>query len=66
MGEATEHDMGHAARLLQQGGIQDRVVIAVDGAPPGGHAVDQGAAVSQLQADAMGGHHLGDRQGVGG
>ena len=39
------------------GRVEHRVVVAVDGAPPGGHAVDELAPVHQFQAHPFGGRH---------
>ena len=41
------------------------MVVSVDGAPPGGHAVDEFATVSQTQAYAIGGDHGEDLGHVG-
>ena len=59
VGEAAEHHMRHAAKLLLQRRVEARVGVAVDRAPPRGHAVDQLAPVGELQAYAAGG---GNRQ----
>ena len=45
--------------LLARGAVERRVAVAVDRAPPRGHAVDQLAAVGQAQAHALRGD---DRQ----
>ena len=64
MGEAAKHDMGHALELLAHGRIELRVTIAVDGRPPGGHAVDQLAAVGELQTAALGSHYRKHRRRI--
>ena len=52
VGQAAEHDVGHAPELVSTAAVQLRVVVAVDRAPPGRHAVDQLAAVLEPDADA--------------
>ena len=47
VGQPAEHDVRHVIELIARRLIQDRMVVAVDGAPPGGHAVDQLAAVHE-------------------
>ena len=66
MGQAPEHHVGHGVELLKHGLIQDRVVVAMDGAPPGGHAVDQLASVHQVQPAPLGGTYRIDRVTVQG
>ena len=53
MRQAAEHDMWQGIDLRMQGLHQLRVAVAVDRAPPGGHAVDQRPAVGQNQAHAF-------------
>lgn len=65
MGEAAKHHMGHVLGLFLQGLIQDRMVIAVDGAPPGRHAVYQLAAIGQTDAHTLGRNHRVHRQRPG-
>ena len=62
VGEPAEHHVAHPAGLVGQGGVEDRVAVAVDRGPPGGHAVDQLTAVGQPQPDALGAL---DQVGVG-
>ena len=68
VGDATEHHVGHFVDLVLGRLVQTRVVVAVDRRPPGRHAVDQRAAVFQLQADSVGARHRvgGQRLGGGG
>ena len=65
VGQPAEHDVGHALELVRDRGVQNGVVVAVDGRPPGGHAVHEFPAALELQAHAMGGNHLAHGQGVG-
>ncbi len=51
--EPAEHHVRHPPELLSDGGVERGVAVAVDRAPPRGHAVDQLAAVRQLQAHAL-------------
>src|SRR5690625_1311301 len=53
--------MAHAVDLLMHGLLDGRMTIAMDRAPPGGHAVDELAAIGQLQLHALGGYHGPDR-----
>ena len=57
MGETAEHDMAHLPKLPFYGGIQSRMVIAVYGCPPRTHAIDQFAAVFQIDAYSLGPLH---------
>jgi hypothetical protein len=61
VGEAPEHDVGHPVELVPDGLVEDRVVIAVDGAPPGRHAIDEDPAIHEFDAAAVGGAHRIDR-----
>ena len=54
VGEAAEHDVGHPVELGPQRGVERGVAVAVDRAPPRGHAVDELAPVGQAQAHARG------------
>ena len=58
--------MRHLVELSFGGGVEARVVVAVDGAPPRRHAVDQLPAVLQFDADAFGSSHRIGGQGSGG
>ena len=62
VGEPAEHDMGHVAELALQCLVQRFVVVAVNGAPPGRHAVDQFAPVRQADAHTLCRYHRIDRQ----
>ena len=50
--EPAEHHVGHARKLLARCRIELRVAVAVDRAPPRGHAVDQLAPIAETQARA--------------
>ena len=52
VGEAAEHDVRHAIQLCARGGVEHRVAVAVDRAPPRRHSVDQLAAVGQGEPHA--------------
>ena len=54
VGEAAEHHVAHLGGLLLRGLDQDGVGIAVDGAPPTTHALDQAAAVGQDELATLG------------
>ena len=45
MGYAAKHDVTNFIDLVFCRGIQHRMVVAVDGAPPRSHAVDQLCAI---------------------
>ena len=60
MREPAEHHVRHASSCSAQRGVERGVAVAVDGAPPRRHAVDQLASVGQTQAYPLGGQH---RQG---
>jgi len=62
MRQAAEHNVRHGIDLCFQRCVYLRMVVAVDGAPPGRHTVDQLAAVGKLQAHATGRHHRVHRQ----
>jgi hypothetical protein len=64
VGQPAEHHVGHVAELAGHGPVEHRVVIAVDGGPPGGHAIDQFPAVGKPQAHTRGGDHRVDRCGI--
>ena len=57
--EPAEHHVRHAAELVADRLVDDRVPVAVDRAPPGRHPVDQLAPVGERQPDALRGD---DRQ----
>ena len=48
MGKPAEHDMRHVAQLRFDGGIQYRVIVSMDSAPPGRHTVDQFPAIEDV------------------
>ena len=50
--EPAEHHVGHTRKLLARCRIELRVAVAVDRAPPRGHAVDQLAPIAETQARA--------------
>jgi hypothetical protein len=60
VGKAAEHDMGHAVELVADGLIENRVIVAVDGAPPGRHAIDENPAIHEFNVAAVGGAHRMD------
>ena len=64
VGQATEHDMGHAGELVGDGGVQNGMVVAMDGRPPRGHAVNELPAVREPKAHAARGDDLVHGQGV--
>ena len=55
MRESAEHDMRHRGDLLLRGCDQLRVRVAVASGPPAAHAVDEGAAVGEVEVHALGG-----------
>ncbi|MND89453.1 hypothetical protein D3C80_815110 [compost metagenome] len=55
VGNAAEHHVRHLFQLLRGGQVQLRVVISVNGRPPGRHTVNQASAIGQLQFNAAGG-----------
>ncbi|CFM10567.1 Uncharacterised protein [Bordetella pertussis] len=61
--QAAEHHMRHAVQLLAHRLGDMRVVVAMAGRPPRGHAVDQRASVGQLQQAAVAAHHRQRRRG---
>src|SRR5690606_6960557 len=65
VGEAAKHHMGKVVELIPRRGVERRVVVTVDGRPPGRHAVDQPPSIRQVNVDALGAHHriAGDRRG---
>ena len=64
MGQAAEHDVGHFRGLPPHGVHEDGVSVAVDGAPPRGHAVHQLPPVAQPDAHARRAHRLPHRERV--
>ena len=68
--EAAEHHVAEAGRLLAERGVQHRMAVAVDRAPPRTHRVDRlealPAGVLKLQADAVGSQHRVGRRSVQG
>eukprot|EP00968_Pinguiococcus_pyrenoidosus_P008114 scaffold574_cov246-Pinguiococcus_pyrenoidosus.AAC.17 len=52
MGESAEHHVGCVPKLTLHCAVQPRVIVAVDGAPPGRHAVQKHSAVLQLHLRA--------------
>ena len=52
VGQAAEHDVGHAVQLFAYGGVEGGVAVAPDRRPPRGHGVHQLAPVGQAQAHA--------------
>ena len=62
MCQSAEHDMRHVLELAGYRRIQHRVIVAMDGAPPRRHAVDQFATVGQTDAHAVCRPHRVDRQ----
>ena len=65
MGEAAEHDVAHLLQLGLCGGVEAGVVVAVQGSPPGRHAVDELPAVGQFDDTAVCGANRINRQGIG-
>lgn len=59
--QAAEHDMAHGADLAGHGVLERGISVAVDGAPPRGHPVDELRAVREHDAVVM-----GTRRGVHG
>ena len=55
--EPAEHDVGHVDKLVFDDSIQNRMIVAMDGAPPGRHAVDELFAVGEAQSNAFGGNN---------
>lgn len=53
MRQASEHDVAHLVHLFAGGSVQHRVVVSVYGCPPGGHAVNQFAAIFQRNRYAL-------------
>ena len=62
MGEASEHDMRHLFKLGSDGTLNMGMAVAVDGRPPGRHAVDQFSAVAELEMHALSALH-GEKRG---
>ncbi|MNT73065.1 hypothetical protein D3C72_2117280 [compost metagenome] len=60
--------MGHLVNLRFHRRVQARMVVPVDGCPPGGHSVDQRFAGSQMQFTPVrrGDRINGQRPGHGG
>ena len=58
MGEAAEHDVRHRLQLLLHGRLDVWVIVSVAGRPPRGDAVDQHAAIGQVDTGAFGAHRL--------
>ena len=55
--ELAEHDVGHVDKLVFDDSIQNRMIVAMDGAPPGRHAVDEFYSVGEAQPNAFGGNN---------
>ena len=55
--EPAEHDVGHGDKLVFDDSIQNRMIVAMDGAPPGRHAVDEFCSVGEAQPNALGGNN---------
>ncbi len=62
MGQAAEHDMRQRLQLPVQRGVDVWMVVAMDGAPPGGHAIDQFPAVGESEAYPLCRNDREDRQ----
>jgi hypothetical protein len=62
MRQPAEHDVSHVPELLFDGAIQHRVVVAMNGTPPGGHPVNQLAAIRQPDAHPVCRLHRINRQ----
>ena len=62
VGNPTEHDVRHLVNLRFHRRVQARVIVAMNGRPPGRHAVNQLPAVGEGQLTAVGGHDRIDRQ----
>lgn len=45
MRQPAKHNVGKSVDLILRGAIENRMIVAVDDAPPGGHAVDYDAAI---------------------
>ena len=58
VGQAAEHDVRELLELRAQGGVQLRVAIAVNDAPPARDGIDQHAPVGEVQPRANRAHHL--------
>ena len=54
VGNTAKHYMTDFIDLLHSGFIEHRVIISVDGAPPGGHAIDQLSTIGQTQHYTIG------------
>ena len=54
VGQSAEHDMAHGADLPGHGVLERGIPVAVDGAPPRGHPVDELRAVREHDAVVMG------------
>ena len=52
MRQSAEHHVRDPLELRAQGGVEVRVAVAVDRAPPRRHAIDQLAAVAESQPHA--------------
>ena len=55
--EPAEHDVGHVDKLVFDDSIQNRMIVAMDGAPPGRHTVDEFCSVGEAQPNALGGNN---------
>ncbi|VTR69274.1 hypothetical protein DESC_740013 [Desulfosarcina cetonica] len=62
MGQAAKHHVGHVFHLVFYGRVQPGMVVPVDGAPPGGHAIDEITTVRQPYAYPLGRRHRIDGQ----
>ncbi|MNP74700.1 hypothetical protein D3C76_1716210 [compost metagenome] len=49
MGDPAKHHVGHLVNLRFHRRIQARMVVPVDGRPPGGHPIDQRFAGGEMQ-----------------
>ena len=65
MSESAKHDVGHVLQLAADGGIEARVIVAMQRAPPRGHAINQVFACRQFYGHALGAFDMESGQGLG-
>ena len=66
MSETAKHDVRHPVNLRLSGGVEHGVVVAMHGAPPGGHPFDEHLARFKGDGAAIGPLDLINGEGVGG
>jgi hypothetical protein len=63
--QPPEHHVRHSVQLRTHGGVEHRMAVPMDRAPPGSHPIDQLAAVGEREASSLRRHNRERRLGRG-